>query len=312
MTKIEKKSIKYLNDYDSYFNNLDYEFFAKRSISSLFSTEFKSQIFPVNLKSKEKKSSFRLTQNQETGFNFSILNNGEKVLLNNSKLFVNNAIYIDDPYILDRIEEYNYAFSHYDDNDNSDSHARKLIRMLNRESSQTLIEQVINEERYNSIVSKISSVIPGSISIKDTGVYYEEPNKEPLRVQNLATGSKLFSIIKTLIEKGDINYDTMLILDEPEAHLHPEWQNVFAEIIVLLVKELNVHVLLTTHSPNFLMAMEAFSKKHTISNKSNYYYAELTEDAYMVDYTCANDRLSKIYSSFANPLIDVKRIKENG
>lgn len=307
-----KKSIKYLNDYDSYFNNLDYEFFAKRSISSLFSTEFKSQIFPVNLKSKEKKSSFRLTQNQETGFNFSILNNGEKVLLNNSKLFVNNAIYIDDPYILDRIEEYNYAFSHYDDNDNSDSHARKLIRMLNRESSQTLIEQVINEERYNSIVSKISSVIPGSISIKDTGVYYEEPNKEPLRVQNLATGSKLFSILKTLIEKGDINYDTMLILDEPEAHLHPEWQNVFAEIIVLLVKELNVHVLLTTHSPNFLMAMEAFSKKHTISNKSNYYYAELTEDAYMVDYTCANDRLSKIYSSFANPLIDVKRIKENG
>ena len=308
-----KKSIKILKDYDEYFNNLNYESFTEKSISSLFSTEFKGQIYPVNLKSKEKKSILKLTQNQEVGFNFSILNNGEKILLFNSKLFVNNAIYIEDPYILDRIENYNYnfTFSHYDDNENSDSHARKLIRMLNRESSQTLIEQFINEERYNNIVNKISSVIPGSIKIKDTGVYYEEQNKEPLRVQNLATGSKLFSIIKSLIEKGDINYDTMLILDEPEAHLHPEWQNAFAEIMVLLVKELNVHILLTTHSPNFLMAVEAYSKKHTISDKSNYYFAEHHEDAYMVDYICANDRLSKIYSSFANPLIAVKRIKEN-
>lgn len=306
-----KKSIKYLNDYDEYFNNLSYDFFAKRSISSLFSAEFKSQIFPVNLKSKEKKSNLKLTQNQEIGLNFSILNNGEKIVLNNSKLFVNNAIYVEDPYILDRIEDYNYAFSHYDDSDNSDSHARKLIRMLNRESSQTLIEKVINEERYNNIVNKISDVIPGSITIKDTGVYYEEPDKEPLRVQNLATGSKLFSIIKSLIEKGDINYDTMLILDEPEAHLHPEWQNAFAEIMVLLVKELNVHILLTTHSPNFLMAVEAFSKKHIISDKSNYYFAKHKEDAYMVDYICVNDNLSRIYASFANPLIEVKRIKEN-
>ena len=62
--------------------------------------------------------------------------------------------------------------------------------------------------------------------------------KTLLFVQNLATGSKMFSIIKTLLENGEINFDTMLILDEPEAHLHPEWQNIFAEIIILIVKHL--------------------------------------------------------------------------
>ena len=141
-------------------------------------------------------------------------------------------------------------------------------------------------------------------------MYYEEMDKEPLRVQNLATGSKMFSILKNLLEKGEINFETMLILDEPEAHLHPEWQNVFAEVIVLLVKELDTHVLLTTHSPNFLMAIEAYAKKYGLLDKADYYMAEHNEDNYTVDYVCVNDKLSQIYSSFTLPLVKVKQMKD--
>ena len=121
----------------------------------------------------------------------------------------------------------------------------------------------------------------------------------------------MFSIIKNLLEKGEINFDTMLILDEPEAHLHPEWQNVFAEIIVLLVKELDTHVMLTTHSPNFLMALEAYSKKYELLDKANYYMVQHNEDNYTVDYVCVNDQLGRIYSSFTKPLIKVKQLKDN-
>ena len=102
----------------------------------------------------------------------------------------------------------------------------------------------------------------------------------------------------------------MLILDEPESHLHPEWQNILAEIIVLIVKEFDTHVLLTTHSPNFLMAIEAFSKKHNLIEKTNYYMASHNSDNYMVDYSCINDNLSKIYASFARPLVEVKQLKD--
>ena len=102
----------------------------------------------------------------------------------------------------------------------------------------------------------------------------------------------------------------MLILDEPEAHLHPEWQNAFAEIIVLVVKEFNTHVLLTTHSPNFLMAIEAYAKKYGLLDQANYYMATHNADNYTVDYVCVNNNLSKIYSSFARPLVDVKQLKD--
>lgn len=55
-------------------------------------------------------------------------------------------------------------------------------------------------------------------------------------------------------------------MDEPETHLHPKWQNLFAEIMLLLVKELGCHVLLTTHSPNFMLALEANMRKYDYTN----------------------------------------------
>ena len=65
----------------------------------------------------------------------------------------------------------------------------------------------------------------------------------------------------------------MLILDEPEAHLHPAWQNLFAEVIVLLVRELGVNILLTTHSSNFVLALDAYMRKYSIEEKTNFYQA---------------------------------------
>ena len=310
----EERKIKALSFFDrlnKYYFNADLNDFSEKSVAALFSDEFNDQVFPVNLKSKEKKSSVSLSQNGELGCSFHIFEKkGITAVVNERKLFLNNAIYIDDPYALDKLvrdDDYPFMFR---SNRVDYSHFGKLSRMLLKSKSFSLIEESINKEKYNDVVNKLSDVIPGTLSIRDSGIYYEEVDKEPLKVQNLATGSKMFSIIKNLLEKGEINFDTMLILDEPEAHLHPEWQNIFAEIIVLIVKEFNTHVLLTTHSPNFLMAIEAYTKKYDLINKSNYYIATHNKDGYMVDYVCVNDNLSQIYSSFTHPLIEVKQLKD--
>lgn len=47
-------------------------------------------------------------------------------------------------------------------------------------------------------------------------------------------GIKAFTIIRTLLEKGEIHEKDVMVLDEPEIHLHPEWQLIYAELIVLL------------------------------------------------------------------------------
>ena len=55
-----------------------------------------------------------------------------------------------------------------------------------------------------------------------------------------------------MLMMNKIDGSNVLILDEPEVSLHPMWQNAFAEIIVLHAKEMNVNILLTTHSWNLL------------------------------------------------------------
>ena len=305
------KALSILNSLSKYYFDENLRDFAEKSVAALFSSEFKGQVFPVNLKAKERKSSILITKKDEMGCHISIF---EKInisaVVHNDKLFLNNAIYLDDPYALDKLIEDNEITYFLRRSSIDHTHFGKLSRILLSTRRTTLIEESINKEKYDTIINKISDVIPGVLNVRDSAVYYEERDKEPLRVQNLATGSKMFSIIKTLMEKGEIGFDTMLILDEPESHLHPEWQNILAEIIVLIVKEFDTHVLLTTHSPNFLMAIEAFSKKHNLIEKTNYYMASHNSDNYMVDYSCINDNLSKIYASFARPLVEVKQLKD--
>ena len=81
-------------------------------------------------------------------------------------------------------------------------------------------------------------------------------------------------MIKQLLKNRKLADKGTLILDEPEVYLHPKWQLIFAEIIVLIQRAYNMHILLTTHSPYFLRAIEVYAGKHGIADKCNYYAAE--------------------------------------
>lgn len=103
-----------------------------------------------------------------------------------------------------------------------------------------------------------------------------------------------------LLKNGILEYDGTIILDEPEIHLHPEWQLLFAEIIVLIQKEFGMHILLNTHSPYFLRAIQVYSAKYAIADKCKYYLSEVKdEQAYILDVT---DEIEKIYQKLSRPL----------
>lgn len=71
-----------------------------------------------------------------------------------------------------------------------------------------------------------------------------------------AVVTELVPIILTLRHKLHLG---LLILDEPEAHLHPKLQRVLAQIIVRLVRK-GLRVCLTTHSENFCQQINNFIK----------------------------------------------------
>ena len=124
---------------------------------------------------------------------------------------------------------------------------------------------------------------------------------------NISTGLKTFAILKALLLNGSIEENGTIILDEPESHLHPEWQLVFAELIVLLQKEFNLHILINTHSPYFLNALEVYSYKHGIFLRCKYYLAEIINKSSII--SDVSNNIERIYEKLARPLQDLENMR---
>lgn len=213
------------------------------------------------------------------------------------------AIYFDDPFILDEQRIFMTHRNHLNYVDHK-THLKSKLFMSERKSN--VVEEIVVNNKFEKIYEKISEICNGKIIRGRNGGWgYKEDNSEKaLDVRNVSTGLKTFIILKKLLGNGIIEYNGTIILDEPEIHLHPEWQLVFAELIVLLQKEFGIHILLNTHSPYFLNAIEVYAAKYEISSKCRFYIAEMNgKSAFIEDVT---DNIERIYSRLARPLQDLE------
>lgn len=80
-------------------------------------------------------------------------------------------------------------------------------------------------------------------------------------MKNTAAGVKQLGIIQVLLDNRKLKKDCFLIIDEPELNLHPDWQVKFAEVLIMMIKKLNITVFINSHSPHFVEALEVYSAK---------------------------------------------------
>ena len=171
-----------------------------------------------------------------------------------------------------------------------------------------IFEAVNAKESLKEIYDILEHVTEGQIS-EQSGQW--ELNsyqfKEPVYFENLSAGLKSFVLLKLLLEKGILKEKDVLILDEPEIHLHPEWQLAYAELIVLLEKKFDLSIVVTTHSRDFLEAIELYSKKYDLFSKCRFYLADLDQGlAVFKDVTAS---LDKIYRQLVTPSMLLDKIR---
>lgn len=214
----------------------------------------------------------------------------------------NKAIYLDDPFVLDR-GPVNGVFSKIFKRNEYYGHQDSLCELIyGNQEDYNLVDKIVTDERLQKIMSKMQTACKGNVFFKDNGeLLYQQNNVSvPFKVANLSTGLKSFAILQTLLLNGAIKDDSLIILDEPEIHLHPGWQLLFAELIVMLQKEFNLHILLNTHSPYFLQAIEVFAEKYGIDDKCEYYLSYNDHEESFVKSVTGN--LEEIYAKLAKPL----------
>lgn len=184
---------------------------------------------------------------------------GEMPLLKSEGVEIqHDAVLIASPLLMNAVSsEYGY--------DALEPAHRPLITKLRRpDDSETLFKEMIRG-RMLPVSEVIDSHFLGSFTPSKSrgGLKIDLPNlSDPLKAVNLSMGLKSFGIIKLMLERQILHDEDVLILDEPENHLHPEWQLAYAEAIVLLQRVFGLTILLTTHSPFFLEAIQLYSKKY--------------------------------------------------
>ncbi len=123
---------------------------------------------------------------------------------------------------------------------------------------------------------------------------------------NVASGIKSFGLVQMLLQTNTISANKVLIWDEPENHLHPEWQIAFAKLLVQL-SNMGIPVLVSTHSPYFVQGVRFFAAQQDIERYVSYYLAEIGEDNLSVLKEVTDD-LNAIFVKLSKPLNSIMNV----
>lgn len=114
-----------------------------------------------------------------------------------------------------------------------------------------------------------------------------------------AEGIKALAPLQVLDSYGLLDSNTLLILDEPEVHLHPQWIVECAESLVNLVAKRQVRVLVASHSPYLIQALQRFAARALGAGQFRFYLAEEAEGVpFGYTYRDLGEKIGPIFKTF--------------
>ena len=171
--------------------------------------------------------------------------------------------------------------------------------------------QMTQEERLLSMRLRLilgGTIDRGETLWRDQLLYHRDDGLE-IPLKQAATGLISFSYLARLLENGYLKKDTLLIIDEPEAHLHPKWIVEYARILVLLQKQIGTKILISSHNPDMVAAIDAIARKEGVSERTNFYFAKPSDTNKYKYIFERQDNIGSIFDSFN---IALTRIEEYG
>lgn len=279
---------------------------ALQMVFEFFDIVFSSQI--QTLSDRGEAADITLTI-KDKPFHIAFKDNKQMKIDENDINIIHQAFLIDDPFVIDDLRsQRKYLINERYRAIRPRDFLINKIAVSAVEDVTNIYDSVVTKEKIQNVLKIINGIVPGEVSSKDDKWTLSAPfYGKPVDFYNLSAGLKSFVLLKLLLEKGILKEKDVLILDEPEIHLHPEWQIKYAEIIVLLQKEFDLSIVVTTHSRDFLEAIDLFSRKHHINKRCNYYLSKQSEG--LAEFENVSDDVAKIYSHLVNPSMLLDRIR---
>lgn len=162
--------------------------------------------------------------------------------------------------------EFNYVYCGLKDENGNRLEEDQLILRFN-DSYSKIIEQQ-RDSNYIKIINQFIDIdILKQFISKKAGAYEINSSKFVATIRQLSSGQSILLYIITEIV-ANIRFDSLLIYDEPETHLHPNAISQLINTIYELTNEFQSYCIIATHSP--LIVQELLSKNvYIIEKESN-------------------------------------------
>ena len=242
-----------------------------KTLSHLFTSEFKKNISSFN----NKPSSIILKENGKILIKIDIKKNEIiDIPLLDAILEIKNVSFIETPLFLNFWEIFDSY--RYDDEE---------IPYHNIDLHKKIRNSKYADENENSLNKNIAKIIKGNFLLDESNldekIMFQKKNfKQKIDIEEVASGIKSFGILDFLDKADALNNENLLIIDEPEVHLHPKWQIEYAKLLIYLVETRNLKILIASHSHYFIQALIKYSQNH-IDEKVNFYLSKKDKQEYV-------------------------------
>lgn len=181
---------------------------------------------------------------------------------------------------------------------------RLLMRRGSREDDDASLHDIgprcSQSDAYEWVLRLLDGIVPGDVgpdSYRDRLVYSEGGTEAEF--ENMPDGLKVFGILKALLSNGMLPRGSLVLMDAPEANLHPNLQKSLAEILVGIAWNLGIDIVVTTHSPIILLGIQTAS--YSYYDLDLHCYSLGRDGDGTVRCTDATGNLERVYSEFESP-----------
>jgi len=267
-------------DFDGTFRNLNQYILNKLEELEVSENSFPSLILTERIKSIYESSSipknFEIKEYGELLYSLTNYNEAMKIQS------IKEVFYIDSPLILEADDD---SLS----NNNHWKHLREKIKKSSKHNFNIEIEDLFHK---NLGIENIEHIVTFEESFS-----YIRTDGEKFNLFESATGIKSFAIIQLLYQNGLLTKNTLLLLDEPEIHLHPQWVVEYARLVVLLNKHLGVKFLIASHHPEFVSSIKYISEKEETTKGLNFYIAK-EQKKFSYKFVSTGTEIEETFDSF--------------
>lgn len=272
-----------------FFDKQKIELYAGQSISDELNYAFVGQVKPVNGSNDKTKIEFT-GNNASIGYIFD-----DNIAFLDGDYSNINCFYIDDGSIVDSIYKRRIKSNKLV----ADSLADVLLDKLESNSSK---DKVATRKKFESIFHLIDMVYPFDF-VRNGKLVVTSNNG--VNIANEASGRKIFALIKEMLYCNLINDSSILVFDEPDNHLHPKWQAIFAKLIMEISSITGCSIFCITHSPTLLLAFDVYARDENddLSNNLNVYYCDPSSN--QNKFADVSKNISLAHKQLADPYIDL-------